>query len=98
MRDPTLAVHVTHPELVRADIEYWLDMVVSNLGTAPVNQISISFPSYALSGVTIVGQTVQTIATLDPGESATVAFRIRPQRTGRILASSVQAGSSPPWP
>src|SRR5690606_24744361 len=45
VRDPTLGIHVSHPDVVRADEEYDLLLTVSNTGLVPANLVKVSFPS-----------------------------------------------------
>jgi len=93
VRDPRLAVHVAHPRVVRAGIEYSLYYTVTNVGTAPVNLISLKLPAHALSGVVMIGPGTRAIEALAPGDSETVEFRVESQRTGRMISSSVKTGS-----
>jgi hypothetical protein len=93
VRDPTLGVTITHPDVVRTDEEYSLLLTISNTSNAPVNLLSFSLPVSSLSGVQVVGANSKTVATLPPGESEVVEFRLRSLRTGTVVASSVRAGS-----
>ena len=91
VRDPTLGVTISHPSVVRVDEEYDLRLIVSNTSNAPANQVTVALPASKLSGVEVVGISEQTIASLPPGESEVVEFRMRPLRTGRVVASSVRS-------
>ncbi|MEM1181520.1 MAG: carboxypeptidase regulatory-like domain-containing protein, partial [Acidobacteriota bacterium] len=94
VRDPRLQAHIAHPQTVRANVDYSVYLTVSNVGSAPVNLISLELPPHALSGVTVVGPNQQSIPKLDPGESETVEFRVESLRTGRVVSSSLRMGSS----
>lgn len=94
VRDPTLGVTLTHPDVVRTDEEYSLVLTVSNTSNAPVNLVQLTLPASRLSGVQVVGSNTQTIPELAPGESEVVEFRLRSLRTGRVVASSVRDGGA----
>lgn len=93
VRDPTLGIHVSHPDVVRADEQYDLLLTVSNTGLVPANLVKVSFPAAGLSGCEIVGERTRTIPTLMPGEAEVVTFRVRPILTGRVISSYVRASS-----
>ncbi|MEO8196126.1 MAG: carboxypeptidase regulatory-like domain-containing protein [Thermoanaerobaculia bacterium] len=91
VRDPTLGIVVSHPDVVRADEEYTMEMSVTNNGVTPANLVSIALPPSGLAGVQVVGENRQTIESILPGESELVEFRLRPLLTGRVIASFVRA-------
>jgi hypothetical protein len=91
VRDPKLAVTISHPDVVRNDEEYTLRLTVTNLAAAPVNSLTLSLAASGLSGVTPVGPSELSIATLLPGEAETLEFRLLSLRTGRVVASSVRS-------
>lgn len=93
VRDPTLGIHVSHPDVVRADEPYDLTLTVSNTGLAPANLVKVGFPAAGLSGCEILGERTVTIPSLLAGESEVVTFRVRPLRTGRVVSSYVRASS-----
>ena len=93
VRDPTLGVTITHPDVVRADEEYSLLMTIANTSAAPINLITLLIPASGMSGAQIVGQNQKTIPSLAPGESEVVEFRVRSLRTGKVVASSIRNGS-----
>ncbi|HSL84607.1 MAG TPA: hypothetical protein VLF66_17675, partial [Thermoanaerobaculia bacterium] len=93
VRDPTLGLTITHPEVVRTDEEYSLLLTLSNTGNAPVNLAQVTLPAAGLSGAQVVGASSKTIPTLAPGESELVEFRLRSQRTGRVVATAIRHGS-----
>ena len=93
VRDPTLGLTITHPEVVRTDEEYSLFLTVSNTSNAPVNLLSFTLPTGELSGVQVIGSNTRSIATLPPGESEVVEFQLKSLRTGRVVATSIRSGS-----
>jgi len=99
VHDPYLSVRVAHPQTVREDIGYTVYFTVTNLGNAPVNNISIALPPAALSGVEILPEDgdvhyTKEIGSLLPGESEVVEFPIRSKLTGQIISTAVNTGSS----
>ena len=91
MRDPTLGIVVSHPDVVRADEEYTMAVSVANNGVTPANLVSLALPPSQLAGVVVVGDNRRTIDSILPGESDIVEFRLRPLLTGRVIASFVRA-------
>jgi hypothetical protein len=96
VRDPTLSMTITHPDVVRAGEPYTLRLTVANTSASPVNLLSISLPPTGLSGVELApGETNQkTIATLPPGDAEVVEFDLVSRRTGKVVASSVRSASA----
>lgn len=96
VRDPTLSMTITHPDVVRMDEPYSLLLTIANTSASPVNLLSVSLPATGLSGVELAaGETNQkTIATLLPGDAEVVEFKLKSRRTGRVVASSVRSASS----
>jgi hypothetical protein len=91
VRDPTLGVVVSHPDVVRADEEYTMEVSVTNNGVTPANLVSLALPPSQLAGVVVVGDNRRTIDSILPGESDIVEFRLRPLLTGSVIASFVRA-------
>ncbi|HYL06534.1 MAG TPA: carboxypeptidase regulatory-like domain-containing protein, partial [Thermoanaerobaculia bacterium] len=89
VRDPTLNVTVTHPEVVRADEQYQLLLTVTNTGNSPANQLTLRLPPAKLAGVQVVGNNSQTIDLL-PGDSQLVEFTLVSLLTGRVVADAVR--------
>ncbi|MEO1087852.1 MAG: hypothetical protein AAFY88_26760, partial [Acidobacteriota bacterium] len=96
VRDPSLSVNVTHPEVVRAGEPYTLGITLSNLGNAPVNGASFNLPASGLAGVDLApGQAPSSsVPSLLPGESTLVEFEMVPQINGRVIASTSKSGSA----
>jgi len=97
VRDPTLAVTITHPDVVAADEEYSLFLTVSNTANTPANLVTLRLDLAGLAGVEPIGPATRTVETIPPGESEVVEFRLRSLLTGRVIASAVRAsgGVSP---
>ena len=91
VRDPTLGIVVSHPDVVRADEEYTMEVSVTNNGVTPANLVSLALPPSALAGVVVVGDNRRTIDSILPGESELVEFRLLPLLTGSVIASFVRA-------
>ena len=72
VRDPTLGIVVSHPDVVRADEEYTMELSVTNNGVTPANLVSLALPPSGLAGVVVVGENRQTIDSILPGESEMV--------------------------
>ena len=96
VRDPTLSVTITHPDVVRAQEAYSLFLTLTNLGNSPVNGIDFQLRAAGLAGVALApGQgDTESLGSLLPGDSGVVEFRLVAQKTGRVVASSAKAGSS----
>jgi hypothetical protein len=92
VRDPTLNVTVTHPEVVRTDEQYQLLLTVTNTGNSPANQLTLRLPPDKLAGVQVVGDSSKTIDLL-PGDSQLVEFTLLSKLTGRVVADAVRNSS-----
>ena len=90
VRDPTLNITITHPDVVRTDEEYSLLLTVTNTGPSPANLLSIELPLHKLSGVEVVGPNEKT-ASVMPGDSELYEFRLLSKRTGKVVASAVRS-------
>ncbi|HEX6904370.1 MAG TPA: carboxypeptidase regulatory-like domain-containing protein [Thermoanaerobaculia bacterium] len=93
VRDPTLNVTITHPDVVREGEDYTMLLTVTNTGTAPANLMTIRLPLEKLAGVEVVGPNEKTVTVL-PGDAEVVDFRLHPKRTGRVTATAARAPSS----
>ncbi len=93
VRDPTLNVTITHPDVVREGEDYSMLLTVTNTGTAPANLMTIRLPLEKLSGVEVVGPNEKTVTVL-PGDAEVVDFRLHPKRTGRVTSTAARAPSS----
>ena len=81
-----------HPDVVRADEEYNLQLTISNTSNAPANLVSIRLPGSKLIGTELVDPAAyqQTIDSLLPGDSEVLTFRLRSRITGRIVSTSAR--------
>ncbi len=77
----------TAPAVVRADEPFSIYTTVTNIGQAIGNDISVALDSAALSGMQLVGDASQHIDTLRPGDSATLEFKFKSQRTGQVVTT-----------
>ncbi|MEL7061464.1 MAG: hypothetical protein AAGN46_15680, partial [Acidobacteriota bacterium] len=95
VRDPTLSVTINHPDVVRSDEEYDAYFTIANLGNGPVNGLSFAMRQAGLSGVELAAgeSATRTVSQLLPGDSATVSFRMKALRTGKLAAATATAGS-----
>jgi hypothetical protein len=93
VRDSTLGVTITHPDVVRVGEDYSLLLTVSNTSNAPVNLVKLSLPPSGLSGVQLLSANSVTFPTLAPGESEVAEFKLRSQRTGKVVGSTIRGGS-----
>ncbi len=95
VRDPSLAITVSHPDVVRVGEEYSLLLTVTNTAAAPAIAITLELDPAGLVGVEAVAGTAtsQTIASLDHGDAAVVEFRLRPLVTGPVIASAARVGN-----
>ncbi|MEO8277245.1 MAG: carboxypeptidase regulatory-like domain-containing protein, partial [Thermoanaerobaculia bacterium] len=91
VRDPTLGITISHPDVVRADEEYTMQVSITNTGVTPANLVSLALPPNQLAGVEVIGVNRQTADTILPGESELFEFRLRPLLTGRVVASFVRS-------
>ncbi len=92
VRDPTLNVTITHPDVVRTDEEYTMLLTVTNTGNTPANQLKVRLPAEKLSGVEVVGVNEKTV-TVQPGDAELLEFRLKSRRTGRVTATAARASS-----
>jgi hypothetical protein len=92
VRDPTLAIDIGRPDVVRAGEEFDLILAVTNLGNAPVNALDLAFDPGGLAGAEIVDPADMelTIGDLLPGESRAISVELRSLLTGRVIASSAR--------
>jgi len=93
VRDPTLSVTISHPDVVRAQEEYPLFLTITNLGKAPVNALDVGFKVAGLAGTQIIGDTTKEVGNLMPGDTQVVEFAMKALVTGRVVSSSARAGS-----
>lgn len=93
VRNPDFAVTLGHPATVRAGEEYDLFITVSNTGKTLANMVTVGLDPRALSGAAFVtGESnTKSIDTILPGSAATVKFRLKSQRTGKVTATAFES-------
>ncbi|MFZ3207807.1 MAG: hypothetical protein WA140_03110, partial [Geobacteraceae bacterium] len=93
VRNPDFAVTLGHPATVRAGEEYDLFITVSNTGKSVANMVSVGLDPRALSGAVFVADEAnsKSIDTILPGSAATVKFRLKSQRTGKVTATAFES-------
>ncbi|MFB3903054.1 MAG: LamG-like jellyroll fold domain-containing protein [Acidobacteriota bacterium] len=91
VRDASFAVSFTHPGIVRAGREYDLGVTLFNSGSRDILAAFADLSPLRISGAELVdpalGSQRSFPATLKPGESGTVTWRLRAQVTGAVTAS-----------
>ena len=93
VRNPSLDITISHPEVVRFDENYSLLLTISNTGLEAANLVGVTLPLSGLSGVQLLSESTQTIETLPPGHAEVIEIRLKSLRTGRVVASSVRSGT-----
>ncbi|HZV80812.1 MAG TPA: Ig-like domain-containing protein, partial [Geobacteraceae bacterium] len=93
VRNPDFSVTLGHPATVRAGEEYDLFITVSNTGKSIANMVSVGLDPRALSGAAFVAGEAnsKSIDTILPGSAATVKFRLKSQRTGKVTATAFES-------
>lgn len=87
VRNPFFNVSFTVPAVARRGEPFTLYATVTNIGQGMANDVRVSLDSSRMSGVTLIGDEVQTIPTLQAGDARTLAFRFQSDRTGQVVAS-----------
>jgi len=91
VRNPTFTMTFTHPDLVSAGEHYTLDVTVTNTSESPANFVSVNlYPRY-ISGAALVGDPVQSIESIPPGDSATVSYELVSQVSGSVFAATLDS-------
>lgn len=93
VRNPDFSVTLGHPAAVRAGEVYDLFVTLSNTGKSTANLVSVGLDPRALSGASFVAGEAnsKTIDTIFPGSAATVKFRLKSQRTGKVTATAFES-------
>ncbi|HCE69195.1 MAG TPA: hypothetical protein DER40_17340 [Geobacter sp.] len=93
VRNPDFAVTLGHPATVRSGEEYDLFITVSNTGKTIANMVTLGLDPRALSGAVFVNgeSNTKSIDTILPGSAATVKFRLKSQRTGKVTATAFES-------
>ena len=93
VRNPDFAVTMGHPATVRAGEEYDLFITVTNTGKSMANLVTVNLDPRAISGAAFVAGEAnsKSIDTILPGSAATVKFRLKSQRTGKVTATAFES-------
>jgi len=93
VRNPDFAVTLGHPATIRTGEEYDLFVTVTNTGKTIANLVTVGLDPRALSGVVFVAgeSNSKSIDTILPGSAATVKFRLKSQRTGKVTATAFES-------
>jgi hypothetical protein len=87
VRNAYFDVTFTVPTVVRADEEFSVFATVTNVGQGTGNDVQMTLDASRLSGARLLSAGTQTIATLPPGDAATLEYRFRSEVTGEVVAS-----------
>jgi alpha-tubulin suppressor-like RCC1 family protein len=87
VRNPFFDVSFTLPTVVRANEPFKLYATVTNKGAGIANDVSMTLDALSLSGLNLLGDATQSIATLMPGEAETLVFDFESLRTGQAVAT-----------
>ncbi len=102
VRDPRFSLTFFHPNVVRTGEYYDFRVSVANTSTTPVYDLSMELPTNAISGAVLApsedGQgyatdPVQHVPELLPGTTGMVTWKLKSQRTGRVVASAFNSSN-----
>lgn len=88
VRNPTFSVTLAHPRVVRAGEPYDIFATVTNTSRSAANLVSVGLDPLAISGAVLLSDPTVSFDTLLPGQAVTARFRLSPQQTGEVTASS----------
>lgn len=93
VRNADFSVTFGHPATVRAGEAYDLFVTVTNTGKSLANLLTVSLDPRAISGAVFAeGEDgVKNIETILPGSAATVRYRLKSQRTGKVTATAFES-------
>ncbi|MBP8291526.1 MAG: hypothetical protein KAX65_02060, partial [Caldilineaceae bacterium] len=95
VRNPTFALTVNHPETVSAGEEYDLFVTLTNVSDRPANFASVNLLPRSISGAELLSDATVQVASIPPGDAATVTFRLRALKTGTVTSNSIAADGIP---
>lgn len=90
VRDPRFALTFFHPWTVRSGETYTFRVLVTNLSTTRVDDLSLALPPTSLTGCRLADGVDPEVALgeLQPGDAQEAAWRLVSLRTGRVVASA----------
>jgi hypothetical protein len=95
--DARFQLTFSHPDVVRELEEYTLFVTVTNQSQAAQNLIKVDIREESMTGARPADPEdplSRTIETLQPGQAATVEFRLVSQLTGKVIATTYQSDST----
>lgn len=87
VKNPTFDLLLVHPEVVRKGETFTLEARLTNTSGTLANQVSLSLDRARLGNVKLVGDPVQQVEEIRPGESASFKFTLRALRDGEVRGS-----------
>lgn len=89
VRNPTFAISLSHPEVVRQAESYRLFAVVTNTSTSPANYFRLSLDANGLMGARLADGEIPSRETdvLLPGQSIALDFAMIAETTGEVRAT-----------
>jgi len=94
VRNAYFDVTFTVPTVVRADEEFSVFATVTNIGQGTGHDVNMTLDGSRLSGARLLSAATQTIASLPPGDAATLEYRFRSDVTGEVVASYLRFDTS----
>lgn len=91
VRNPDFSVTLGHPATVRAGEAYDLFVTITNTSKVPANLVTVGLDPLSLSGAALadpLDNGERSMTMIDAGSSATVKYRLRSQRTGKVTATA----------
>ena len=98
VRNPFFDMSFSLPAVVRRDESFTMYVTISNVGEASANDVTVSLDRSGLSGLRLknADDAAQNIPTLEPGDSASLAYDLVSERTGRLTASYLRLDADAP--
>ncbi len=95
VRNPKFSITLLHPETVTAGELYDFMVTVTNISDTPANFVSLSLLPSSISGAILKSSSTVQIQTVEPGDSATVTYRLESQKTGTVTSNSIASDGIP---
>ena len=92
VRNPKFSFAFSHPRTIRAGEPYTANVTVLNTSDSPANLVNVTLAQNSLSGGLLESAETVELGTINPGETAIAAYRVRAQRTGSITFSNLTTG------